>query len=339
MGVQIFISSTYEDLQQEREAVVKSILEIGDIPVGMEMFSAADEDQWKLIKRQIEQSDYYIVIIAHRYGSLANLVSFTEMEYDYAVSVGVPVLGFIIDQEAEWPPNHIEADADKRNKLEAFKHKVKTRVVSFWKSSDILSGKVLASLSKQKNLNPRPGWVRANNLASSEALGELAGLSKEVARLSEENSLLRQRASDDAHFSLIDAMAEDSECQALIFMYETGKDLPKFSTYAYGYSGGGGGSGHLGGFRGNLENTGLVLSGGGGRLYRLTDEGRRFANWLIKKERKCDFFWTPFGGWGQALPGSYFEQMLAHIPNSQQPHTPLQPPVTAPAPAPAAIPS
>jgi hypothetical protein len=54
---QIFVSATYEDLRREREAVSKTILELGDIPVGMEMFSAADEDQWKLIKRQIEQSD------------------------------------------------------------------------------------------------------------------------------------------------------------------------------------------------------------------------------------------------------------------------------------------
>jgi hypothetical protein len=80
---QIFLSSTYEDLQHEREAVAKTILELGDIPVGMEMFSAADEEQWKLIKRQIEQSDYYIVIVAHRYGSMAGDVSFTEREYDY----------------------------------------------------------------------------------------------------------------------------------------------------------------------------------------------------------------------------------------------------------------
>jgi Domain of unknown function (DUF4062) len=40
--------------------VAKAILELGDIPVEMEMFSAADEEQWKLIRRQIDQSDYYV---------------------------------------------------------------------------------------------------------------------------------------------------------------------------------------------------------------------------------------------------------------------------------------
>ena len=66
---QVFISSTYEDLKEEREQAIKAVLEMGHIPVGMEMFSAADEDQWNLISRQIEASDYYLIIVAHRYGS------------------------------------------------------------------------------------------------------------------------------------------------------------------------------------------------------------------------------------------------------------------------------
>ena len=91
---QIFVSSTYEDLKEHRDLVIKAILEMGHIPVGMEMFSAADEQQWSIIKRQIDQSDYYVVIIANRYGSVTDEgVSYTEKEYDYAVSQGAPNLG------------------------------------------------------------------------------------------------------------------------------------------------------------------------------------------------------------------------------------------------------
>ena len=57
---QVFLSSTYDDLKEQREQVIKAILEMGHIPVGMEMFSAADEEQWKLITRQIDESDYYV---------------------------------------------------------------------------------------------------------------------------------------------------------------------------------------------------------------------------------------------------------------------------------------
>jgi hypothetical protein len=42
---QIFVSSTYVDLKNHRDLVIKSILEMGHIPVEMEMFSADDEEQ------------------------------------------------------------------------------------------------------------------------------------------------------------------------------------------------------------------------------------------------------------------------------------------------------
>jgi hypothetical protein len=90
---QIFVSSTYEDLKEERDTVIKAILETGNIPVGMEMFSAGDEQQWELIKRQIEDCDYYVVILAHRYGSMDGIISYTEKEYDFAVEKKIPVLG------------------------------------------------------------------------------------------------------------------------------------------------------------------------------------------------------------------------------------------------------
>src|SRR3954464_8254349 len=101
---QVFVSSTRDDLYKERDAAMKAILEIGHIPVGMEMFSAADDDSWTLIKRQIDESDYYIVVTAYRYGSTApDGFSYTEKEYDYACGIGMPVLGFVIDDSASWP--------------------------------------------------------------------------------------------------------------------------------------------------------------------------------------------------------------------------------------------
>ena len=106
---QIFVSSTFEDLKEQRDGVIKSILKMGHIPVGMEMFNAADEEQWKVITRRIDESDYYVVVVAHRYGSqLPEGISFTEKEYDYAVSQEIPVLGFIIEDDADWPANRID---------------------------------------------------------------------------------------------------------------------------------------------------------------------------------------------------------------------------------------
>jgi len=58
---QIFISSTFLDLQDERQAVLKAILEIDHMPAGMELFPATDDTAWLLIRDVIDSSDYYIL--------------------------------------------------------------------------------------------------------------------------------------------------------------------------------------------------------------------------------------------------------------------------------------
>lgn len=85
---QVFLSSTYSDLVEERDSIIKAILEMYHIPIGMEMFSAEDEDQWEIIRRTIEVSDYYILVLGLRYGSkkTSEGISFTQKkEYEYAL--------------------------------------------------------------------------------------------------------------------------------------------------------------------------------------------------------------------------------------------------------------
>lgn len=195
---QVFISSTYEDLRTEREQVVKAVLEMGHIPVGMEMFNAADETQWKVIERQIDECDYYAVIVAHKYGSMVDGVSYTEKEYDYAVLKGVPVLGFVIDSGASWPGDQIEGDNDKKASLEDFKKKVKLKMVSVWNSADDLYGKFFASLTKQISATPRVGWARASDVVGPQVTIELSRLSSENAALRLQLSESEKKAEEDA---------------------------------------------------------------------------------------------------------------------------------------------
>lgn len=194
---QIFVSSTYEDLKLERDQVIKAILEMGHIPVGMEMFSAADDEQWETIKRQIDQSDYYVVIVAHRYGSVEEGISFTEKEYDYAVNKGVPVLGFVIDSGARWAADLVEEDAAKKEALANFKEKVEKKPVGFWTSAEDLHGKCSIALMKAITAHPRTGWTRASEVAGPETVKELSRLSSENAALrSELEELSKQQQRD-----------------------------------------------------------------------------------------------------------------------------------------------
>ena len=184
---QVFISSTYEDLKEERDQAIKAVLEMGHIPVGMEMFSAGDEEQWQIIARQIEATDYYVVIVGHRYGSETDEgISYTEKEYDYAKECGVPTLGFVIDNGAPWPHDKTDNDSVKKDKLDLFKKKVRSKPVHFWCNKEDLHGKVSISLIKTMNARPRIGWTR-----SDEAIGP--EITKEMTRLSTENSDLRSK--------------------------------------------------------------------------------------------------------------------------------------------------
>lgn len=182
---QVFVSSTFADLLEERQQLIQALLELECIPAGMEMFPAADDDQWTLIKSVIDDCDYYMVIIAGRYGSThpETGVSYTEMEYDYAVESGKPVIGFI---HAE--PGKIELDKSEQNpkglkRLEAFRQKVQGKMVQFWLNAHDLGGKVSRSLVKLIKQNPAEGWVRSRHVISVE---EIANRDRRIKELESE---------------------------------------------------------------------------------------------------------------------------------------------------------
>src|SRR4051812_32547757 len=102
---QVFVSSTYTDLIPERSEVMQALLELKCMPAGMELFPAATETQWNWIKKVIDESDYYVVIVAGRYGTIAQQSgqSYTEMEYRYAIDNGKPVIGFLHEEIEKLP--------------------------------------------------------------------------------------------------------------------------------------------------------------------------------------------------------------------------------------------
>ncbi|MDQ8736186.1 tyrosine-type recombinase/integrase [Paenibacillus sp. LHD-38] len=161
---QIFISSTYTDLISARAKVTETILSMYQFPIGMEMFSAGDDDQWTVIKRTIDISDYYVLIIGHRYGSITEEgISYTEKEFDYAREKGLPILAFIKDREAATKPSEREQIMELQNKLEEFvKKATRSRMCNFWSTEEELASKVSISLMKEFQVNPGIGWVRVS---------------------------------------------------------------------------------------------------------------------------------------------------------------------------------
>jgi len=192
---QIFVSSTYNDLISARAKIIETILRLFHFPIGMEMFSADDAEQWEVIKDTIDQSDYYIVLIGHRYGSLSSEgISFTEKEYDYAKEKGIPILAFVRNREVATKPDERDADFESSEKLEKFISKAtKSKMCEYWEKEDDLSTKVAIALPKIFRKTQRTGWVRADRAISPEVSEELARLSSESRDLRNLNEELKAK--------------------------------------------------------------------------------------------------------------------------------------------------
>ena len=184
---QVFISSTYSDLIEERRKILDILLMANCIPAGMEAFVATDNEQFEVIKKVIDLCDYYILIIGKRYGSVNPMtrISYTEMEYDYAIEQGIPVLVFAMDEAVELHADKTESEPDKRDKLKLFKEKaMDNRLATIWKSADDLIGSVAIAIMRAISEIPRAGWQRATDY-------DEVSLRREIMDLQQKNDKLR----------------------------------------------------------------------------------------------------------------------------------------------------
>ncbi|WP_428259144.1 DUF4062 domain-containing protein [Gallibacter sp. Marseille-QA0791] len=163
---QVFISSTYEDLKTERQAAISCLLDMNCIPVGMEQFPASSLSQWEYIKKMIDMSDYYLLIVAGKYGSIdpEENISYTEKEYRYAIHKKMPILAFLHKNIDSLPAIKVGATDEERERVKNFHNTVKEagRLVNFYSNEDELKYKIAMAMPKIINDAPMPGWVRAD---------------------------------------------------------------------------------------------------------------------------------------------------------------------------------
>lgn len=192
---QVFVSSTYEDLQQERREIMHALLELNCIPAGMELFPAADEDQWSLIKGVIDDCDYYIIISAGRYGSIGpEGISYTEMEHRYAIEQKKPVIAFLHRDPDSLPKNRTEAKQEGQELLSQFRARLQERMCKYWSSPQELGSVVSRSLIMLQRKHPGIGWVRGDMVPDREASVELLDLRKQIEDLQKQLDAARTQA-------------------------------------------------------------------------------------------------------------------------------------------------
>lgn len=191
--LQVFISSTYQDLVLERQAAVEAILKSGNIPAGMELFTAGDKSQWEVIQRWISDSDIYMIILGGRYGSIepSTGLSYTELEYDFAVSSGKPYFAVVIhEDELEKRIKTIGRsvlEKDNPDKVKDFRVKVLSKMSSFFSDHKDVKLAVLETVPQFAQEYELKGWVRATEVPDTKALAD------ELSRLHKENKELQEK--------------------------------------------------------------------------------------------------------------------------------------------------
>lgn len=184
---QVFVSSTYTDLQEERQEVIKALLELDCFPASMEFFPSTDDDQWTLIKQIIDDCDYYIIIIGGRYGSLSSEgISYTEKEYRYALEMGKPIIGFLHGDPKNLPVKNSELDPEAIKKLEEFKALVQKKMCKYWGNAVELGSVVSRSFIKLQKSHPAIGWVRGNLVPEKDSSIEILELTREIEKLKQQ---------------------------------------------------------------------------------------------------------------------------------------------------------
>lgn len=191
--LQVFISSTYTDLIEERQAAVEAVLNAGHIPAGMELFKSGDKSQKETIKKWIDESDVYMLILGGRYGTIdqESGKSYTHWEYDYAEISGKPRFSIVINDIAldekvkEKGQDVLEREHYKEYR--DFKDTVLSKISKFY--SDIKDIKLaiyesLKEFEKDENL---VGWV------SGRDVGRLIEIKEENHTLLKENMSLKEK--------------------------------------------------------------------------------------------------------------------------------------------------
>lgn len=227
----VFVSSTYKDLMDEREKVTKALLQKNCIPVGMEYFNASNKSQWETIQNLIKECDYFVLIIAGRYGSIepSSGLSYTQKEFEYANELNIPVISFLHGNPGGLPCDSCESSPSNKKKLNSFKKEVKKKLCKSWDNSDNLATQVILSLDALIQEEPRDGWVRADMNTSNKIFEGVNFIKKAVINHNSLNAPLLIRSATKHivfHASFYPKYAEDGDySNAITSAMDSNKDL------------------------------------------------------------------------------------------------------------------
>jgi hypothetical protein len=200
--LQIFVSSTFLDLRHERQAAVSAILENGHIPAGMELFAAGDEEQMRVIRRWIDESDIFLLILGGRYGSLdpKSGKSYTHLEYEYAIDNQKPHFAIAMTDASRevriknGEPLGTLQDLEHADKLREFRSLVTSKLCKFADDDKDIKLGIWQSIRDLEQRHTFSGWVSSREVPdTTKTLADVAASAKHAADIDDKNRQLEAR--------------------------------------------------------------------------------------------------------------------------------------------------
>ena len=236
---QVFISSTFRDLADERKAAMEAIFESGHIPIALERFTPADEGDLEIIKQAMRDSQVYVLILGHRYGELVpgTNISFTELEYNLAQEHRLKTFVFELDEgivhekRAVLDSHDIRDQAELKNfeALCKFRERIK-KFRQFFRPGPQF--KYMVELALVRNLQNwgEPGFIREPSdpvvtaAAQNEFIGDLVSELMSFKKLYVRTQLQREKKTGLAQYFVQKYMDRLYDHQVSLF-FESGSTI------------------------------------------------------------------------------------------------------------------
>jgi len=185
----IYISSTYEDLKEYREAAWRALEQAGHSAVAMEQYVAADQRPLARCLDDVTRCDIYIGIFAYRYGYVdpdrnvnPDGLSITELEYRKARQSNKRCLAFLHDPTGTWSTKLMDSqtgDNDRGQRIDALKLELQTELLcSMFTSTGDFTTKLLAALAKLNEREPGDQQGPGGGPGTGEQTGPQADFAK-----------------------------------------------------------------------------------------------------------------------------------------------------------------
>jgi hypothetical protein len=158
----VYVSSTYQDLQECRADVRLALQRLHQEDVAMETDVAEPDRPVDKCLKDVASCELYIGVFAWRYGYIppSHDRSITELEYRTAVDNGIDRLIFLLDEEAPWPRSRIDREPD-ADRIEALRAELgREHLCSFFSTPQELTTLVTTALAN---------WLRGRGHATNGA--------------------------------------------------------------------------------------------------------------------------------------------------------------------------